>query len=202
MPPEHYFSAEPAANFKPRKIEVDLVGKRVSVTTAGSIFSPEHLDTGTAVLLEHLDENPEARNILDIGCGWGPISLALAMKNPSATVWAVDVNHRALELTELNARNLGLSNVRVATPEDVPAEIEFDEIWSNPPIRVGKHVLHSILKTWLPRLSMGADALLVVQKNLGADSLLRWLQDEFESHESSRVDTAKGFRVLKVIRKI
>ena len=202
MPQEHYFSNEPVGEFRPKSIEVTLAGKKISVQTAGGIFSPDHVDTGTLVLLELLDEAPKIGNILDIGCGWGPIALSLAINNPHATVWAVDVNERALQLTRMNAEKLGLSNIKVCKPEEVPTDLEFSGIWSNPPIRVGKDVLHQILKTWLPRLASGAEGYLVVQKNLGADSLLRWLQDVMPKKLTSvRVDTSKQFRVLRVTNK-
>ncbi len=200
MPQEHYFSNDPNAEFKPKSISVTLAGREVSVLTAGSMFSPDHVDTGTKVLLENLELAPDDGNILDIGCGWGPIALALAIARPEATIWAIDVNERALELTRKNAERLGLTNVRIALPADLPADISFNGIWSNPPIRVGKEVLHEILQTWLPRMVVGGDAYLVVQKNLGSDSLLKWLQDTMTSFESSRLETAKSFRVLQVTR--
>ena len=200
MSQEHYFSNEPAGEFKPKTISVTLAGREVSVLTSGSMFSPDHVDTGTKVLLENLELAPDDGNILDIGCGWGPIALALAIARPEATIWAIDVNERALELTRKNAERLGLTNVRTALPAAVPTEIEFNGIWSNPPIRVGKDVLHEILQTWLPRMVIGGDAYLVVQKHLGSDSLLKWLQDNMTSFESSRLETAKTFRVLQVTR--
>ncbi|MEN9603567.1 MAG: hypothetical protein RL545_256 [Actinomycetota bacterium] len=200
MSQEHYFSNEPTGEFKPKTISVTLAGREISVLTAGSMFSPDHVDTGTKVLLENLELAPTDGNILDIGCGWGPITLALAIARPEATIWAIDVNERALELTKRNAERLGLNNVRTATPEAVPSDLSFSGIWSNPPIRVGKDVLHGIMKTWLPRLIVGADAYLVVQKNLGSDSLLKWLQETFDDFESTRLETAKSFRVLQVTR--
>jgi 16S rRNA G1207 methylase RsmC len=118
------------------------------------------------------------------------------------TVWAIDVNERSLELTRMNAEKLGLTNVKVCRPEEVPKEIQFAGIWSNPPIRVGKDALHDILKLWLPRLAVGAESYLVVQKNLGADSLLRWLQDTLpKKFLSVRLETSKAFRVLRVTKK-
>ena len=198
MPQEHYFSNEPTGDFKPKTIEVTLADRRVKVQTAGSIFSPDHVDTGTKVLLSKLELAPEDGDILDIGCGWGPISLALAMYRPNATIWAVDVNQRAVELTRKNAASLGLTNVKAMLVDEVPAGLTFDAIWSNPPIRVGKEVLHEILKVWLNRMKTGAFAYLVVQKNLGSDSLLKWLQDTFYNFESTRLSTDKQFRVLEV----
>lgn len=202
MSSEHYFSETPGSDYKPKEISVVINGHEVLVTTAGGVFSPDHIDQGTNVLLTHLDEAPAGGNILDIGCGWGPIALSLASASPKATIWAVDVNQRSLELTAANAKRLGLSNINCVTPEEVPADLEFSGIWSNPPIRVGKDVLHEILLTWLPRLQEHAEAYLVVQKNLGADSLHRWLEAELPEYFSTvRVDTAKSFRVLRVKRK-
>ncbi|MEY4437165.1 MAG: hypothetical protein RL100_629 [Actinomycetota bacterium] len=199
MSSEHYFSETPVIEFKPKEISVEIAGKNVTVTTAGGVFSPDHIDSGTTVLLTHIDQAPAGGNLLDIGCGWGPIALSLASQSPKATVWAIDVNERSLELTAANAKRLGLSNIKIARPEDVPADIVFSGIWSNPPIRVGKDVLHEILLTWLPRLANDAESYLVVQKNLGADSLHRWLEAELPQNFSTiRVDTAKSFRVLRV----
>lgn len=198
--PSHYFDEAPSGDMKTKDIKVTLDAREVTVTTAGSIFSPDHVDTGTKILLEHLDDAPAGGDILDLGCGWGPIALALALHSPKATVWAVDVNERARQLTELNAAKLGLTNIKVCHPSEVPANLEFTGIWSNPPIRVGKEVLHELMTTWLPRLEIGADAYLVVQKNLGADSLQRWIGANVLGISIERVSTAKAFRVLRATK--
>jgi hypothetical protein len=199
MSSEHYFSEVPQTAFKPKQINVTLVGHDLVVETAGGIFSPDHIDQGTAVLLEQLHQAPAGGEILDIGCGWGPIALALALQSPRATIWAIDVNERSLELTRRNVERLGLRNVKVCRPDEVPADVEFTGIWSNPPIRVGKDALHSILLEWLPRLAADGESFLVIQKNLGADSLHRWLESKLPSGFSTiRVETAKAFRVLRV----
>lgn len=201
MSENHYFSSSPEGPLVTREITVTLNGTKTTVLTAGSVFSPEHIDQGTQVLLTHLDKANSTGNFLDVGCGWGPIAIALALHSPEATIYAIDVNERSLELTKLNVERLGINNVIVCKPEDVPAEIEFDEIWSNPPIRVGKVVLHEILQLWIKRLAKGGVAHLVVQKNLGSDSLHKWLIAEFSpAFESTRIDTSKTFRVLKVSR--
>ena len=198
--PSHYFDEAPSGDMKTKDIKVTLDAREVTVTTAGSIFSPDHVDTGTKILLEHLDDAPAGGDILDLGCGWGPIALALALHSPKATVWAIDVNERARQLTELNAAKLGLTNIKVCHPSEVPANLEFTGIWSNPPIRVGKDVLHELMTTWLPRLEVGADAYLVVQKNLGADSLQRWISASVPGISVDRVSTAKAFRVLRATK--
>ncbi len=200
MSGEHYFSEQPTGEFKPKKIVTSINGSRVELFTAGSTFSPDHMDTGTAILLEHADNAPNSGNLLDLGCGWGAIALTLASRCPESIVWAIDVNERALELTRMNAKKLGLTNIRAVHADEVPSDIEFTGIWSNPPIRVGKEALHSILKQWLPRLAAECEAYLVVSKDLGADSLLKWMQTEFADLESERIETAKGFRILRSAR--
>lgn len=201
MSDNHYFASSPEGPLVPREITVTLNGNKYSVLTAGGIFSPEHIDQGTQVLLTHLEKANPSGNFLDIGCGWGPIALALALHSPKAVIYAIDVNQRSLELTKLNAERLGISNIIVCKPEEVPHDIQFDEIWSNPPIRVGKVVLHEILTLWINRLTTGGTARLVVQKNLGSDSLHKWLTQEFSPEfESTRIDSSKTFRVLKVTR--
>ena len=199
MSQEHYFSAEPASPSELREREVELAGRRVTVQTAGGIFSPDGIDKGTAVLLKHVPDPPTSGTFLDLGCGWGPMALTMALRSPAATVHAVDVNQRALDLVRRNAAAIGCS-VTPATPQEVPEHTAYDLIWSNPPIRVGKAVLHEMMRTWLPRLAAGGQAWLVVQKNLGADSLLRWLQNEFAEWTIQRTATSGGFRLIRVAR--
>ncbi|MEF2976501.1 class I SAM-dependent methyltransferase [Subtercola sp. YIM 133946] len=194
----HYFSARPSTELRLKEIPVTIAGRSFQATTAGGVFSPDRVDAGTQVLLSNTPAPPPGGNLLDVGCGWGPISLALALLSPHATVWAVDVNERALDLVRANAAKLGLDNVNAVLPSDVPDDILFMTIWSNPPIRVGKDELHNLLLTWLPRLDPGSDAWLVVQRNLGSDSLHRWLEGALPSGFSvSRSATSKGYRVLR-----
>ena len=200
MSQEHYFSAEPASPSELREREVELAGRRVTVQTAGGIFSPDGIDKGTAVLLKHVPDPPTSGTFLDLGCGWGPMALTMALRSPAATVHAVDVNQRALDLVRRNAAALGCS-VTPATPQEVPEHTAYDLIWSNPPIRVGKAVLHEMMRTWLPRLAPGGQAWLVVQKNLGADSLQKWLTSEFTDLAVDRPATSGGFRLIRVARR-
>lgn len=199
MSTEHYFSETPGSEYRQKEITVTINDREVTLTTAGGVFSPDHIDQGTAVLLDHLDEAPAGGDILDLGCGWGPIALALASHSPKSTVWAVDVNQRSLELTAANAKRMGLVNIKCVTPDQVPADVSFSGIWSNPPIRIGKDALHELLLNWIPRLQNDAEAYLVVQKNLGADSLHRWLEAELpKEFNTIRIETSKSFRVLRV----
>jgi 16S rRNA (guanine1207-N2)-methyltransferase len=198
MAPEHYFSAMPESEPGLRKFHARLVGQPYELTTANGIFSPERIDAGTEVLLSNVPPPPPGGNLLDLGCGWGPIALSLAILSPHATVWAIDVNERALDLVRRNAGTLGLQNVNACTPDDVPTDVRFLTIWSNPPIRVGKNELHGLLVRWVPRLEQGSDAWLVVQRNLGSDSLQRWMQGEFsDDFTITRAATNKGYRVLR-----
>lgn len=202
---QHYFSETPAGDLRSREIEVDLAGATRRLTTAGGVFSPEHLDRGTEILLRTLAtsadaDGPAVGPILDLGCGWGPIALSAALTHPEVEVWAVDVNERARQLTLENARRLNLHNLRVAAPDEVPATLRFAEIRSNPPIRVGKEVLHDMLRRWLPRLMPGGTATLVVAKHLGADSLQKWIAAEFADVEVARIARDKGFHVLAAVR--
>ena len=199
---DHYFTARPASPAEQRPLSVTLAGRAVTVRTAGGVFSPERLDKGTAVLLREAPAPPPTGTFLDLGCGWGPVALSLALHSPEATVHAVDVNERALDLLRANARSLGLENVHASQPGGIPDAVRFDVIWSNPPIRVGKAVLHEMLLGWLPRLAPGGAAHLVVQKNLGSDSLQRWLGEHLDGDQFgiSRRATDKGFRVLEVTR--
>ncbi|MEN0071083.1 MAG: methyltransferase, partial [Propionicimonas sp.] len=140
---------------------------------------------------------PDARRLLDLGCGGGVLAVALATACPEAEVDAVDVNQRALALTAANAARHGVAGrVHPVLADTADAGLRYDEIWSNPPIRIGKDALHALLLTWLPRLAPGGLARLVVGRNLGADSLQRWLVDQ--GYPCSRQASAKGFRVLVV----
>lgn len=194
---DHYFTAEPASADERRSLRVRLASRDLSVEVASGVFSPGGLDKGTAVLLEEAPPPPTRGTFLDLGCGWGPIALTLGLLSPEATVYAVDVNARSLDLCARNAVHLGCKGVRVASPDAVSIEARFDLIWSNPPIRVGKAVLHEMLRTWLPRLSDGGTAYLVVQKNLGSDSLQRWIESEL-GMPCARFASSRGFRVLAV----
>jgi 16S rRNA (guanine1207-N2)-methyltransferase len=199
MSSDHYFSSTPRSDLKTRTIRARLAGREVELLTAGGVFSPEHVDQGTQVLLATVPEPPASGHLLDLGAGWGPIALSLALQSPDATVWATDVNERALDLVRRNARRLGIHNVNAVLPGDVPAEVRFATIWSNPPIRVGKQELHAMLAHWLPRLDEGAGAWLVVAKHLGAESLQRWIAEEL-GLDVAKAANSKGFRVLEARR--
>ena len=201
---QHYFSESPAGPTQFREIQIELAGRPRTVVTAGGVFSPEHLDVGTAVLLRTLAATTEPDSssgpILDLGCGWGPLALSAALTQPRAEVWAVDVNERARALTAENARRLDLDSLRVAAPDAVPESLRFAAIHSNPPIRIGKQALHEMLAHWLPRLAPGGTASLVVAKHLGAVSLQQWIAQQFPDLDFSRVARDRGFHVIAATR--
>lgn len=199
MSEDHYFSQEPSSPLKPKTIQIPVAGELVEVTTASGTFSPTQLDFGTEVLIEQMGLAPDSGNLLDLGCGWGPIALNLGKLRPNTKVWAVDVNTRSVELTQANSKSLGISNITAVIPDQVPADLKFSGIWSNPPIRIGKKELHELLLMWLPRLETEGEAYLVVQKNLGSDSLQKWLTQELAAgYEVSRYTSIKTYRVLKI----
>ncbi len=202
MTADHYFSADPAAPEKRSRIEFTAAGRAYDLAVATGVFSAGRLDPGTAVLLRKGDLPTAATTgtLLDLGCGYGPIALVLASEAPEAIVYAIDVNARARDLTAENAVALGLADrVRVAAPDEVPDDVTFAQIWSNPPTHVGKAELHVLLERWLPRLSPDGAGWLVINKHLGGDSLHTWLVSL--GWEVTRTASQRGFRVLRVSRK-
>lgn len=215
---QHYFDSDPGAASRPSTADLVLPDLHLRLRTDRGMFSPDKVDLGTRVLLENAPAPPGDGRLLDVGCGYGPIALAMAVRSPGAHVLGVDVNARAVGLARRNAAENGLGRARFAavTPEGglavkqgpapegvgdpAPEELlgPFDALWSNPPVRVGKAVLHTLLLTWLDRLAAGGTAHLVVHKHLGSDSLQKWLATRGWS--ADRVASRSGFRVLAVYR--
>ena len=195
---EHYFSADPSVPFERIPVEAEVWDRTLHLTSGSGVFAKGRLDVGTAILFRET-EPPAAGRVLDLGCGYGVIGLAIATAVPAAEVTAVDVNERAVLLANENAVRLGVADrYRAAVPGEIDPAATYDEIWSNPPIRIGKEALHGLLLTWLPRLRPGGRAVMVVGKNLGADSLQRWLGEQ--GYPTTRIGSAKGFRVLETRR--
>jgi 16S rRNA (guanine1207-N2)-methyltransferase len=192
---DHYFSTEPAVAAQRRQVGFEVAGRAYRLASAAGVFSAERLDPGTAVLLRKAPlPTPDTTGaLLDLGCGYGPIAAVLAASAPGARVYAVDVNPRALELAR---ENLPADRVTVGAPTEVPDDLRFAQIWSNPPIRVGKDELHAVLTHWLPRLTDDGVAWLVVARNLGGDSLQAWLTAH--GWATTRYASQKGYRVLRV----
>jgi 16S rRNA (guanine1207-N2)-methyltransferase len=197
-PKDHYFSATPAVGSARRTVPLVLPDLSLSLVTDRGVFSGDAVDAGTKLLLSAAPM-PSAGGgaVLDLGCGYGPIAVTVARRSPASTVWAVDVNSRALALTAENASSAGVGDrVRVALPDDVPSDVTFSAIYSNPPIRVGKEELHSMLTRWLGRLAPGGAAWLVVHKHLGSDSLATWLSSA--GYDVRRLSSRMGYRILEV----
>jgi 16S rRNA (guanine1207-N2)-methyltransferase len=193
---EHYFAEQPQTESRPGSVDLVLPDLHLRLATDRGMFSPDRIDLGTRVLLETVPPPPATGDLLDLGCGYGPIALTMASRSPQAIVWGVDVNERALGCGRRNAQAAGLDNVRFCLSDQMPAEPRFAAIWSNPPIRIGKQALHDLLEAWLPRLAPGGRAHLVVQKNLGSDSLQRWLGAQ--GWPAERIASRAGYRVLAV----
>ena len=205
MSSQHYFEAQPLAAHRPGLVRVVLPDVYLELDTDSGVFSPGRLDPGTRLLLEETPRPPASGDILDLGCGYGPIACVLAARSPGATVWAVDVNERALGLCARNAARAGLGNVRCVTPSSPEIPPRLAGIWSNPPVRIGKAALHDLLLSWLARLTPaapgaadapGARAYLVMGRNLGADSLHSWL--EKQGWPMTRLAARSGYRLLAV----
>jgi 16S rRNA (guanine1207-N2)-methyltransferase len=191
--PSHYFDDDPAVASDPVDVVLTLPDVRFELSTDRGVFGHGRVDSGTKLLLLSAPPPADAGDLLDLGCGYGPIALTMAHRSPDATVWAVDVNARARQLCAANARRHGLTNVRVCAPDEVPPDVRFATLWSNPAIRIGKHALHEMLLRWFTRLD--GEAVLVVHKHLGADSLQRWLDEQ--GYPTQRLSTGGGFRILR-----
>jgi len=193
MDTRHYFDAVPASASAPRAVTLALPDLTVSLVTDRGVFSADHVDPGTKVLLTTAPPPPQGE-LLDLGCGYGPIAVVLARRAPGSHVWAVDVNARARRLTTVNATAAGTSNVTVVAPDAVPPDLRFAALYTNPPIRIGKAGLHHLLEAWVPRATV---TWMVVSKHLGADSLARWMSDE-RGWSVSRLASRVSYRVLEV----
>ncbi len=197
MGDSHYFSASPGGKSRPGTVGLRVGDLDVELATDRGVFSPDELDFGTRYLLAEAPRPPLHGPSLDLGCGYGPIAVALGRWAPQAPLWAIDVNLRALELCRANLDRHGRSDAKVCHPDDVPPDVRFSAIYSNPPIRIGKAALHELLAQWLGRLADEGLAYLVVNKNLGSDSLARWLNQQ--GWPTTRLSSRRGYRILEVL---
>ena len=199
---DHYFSADPSVPFEREPVSCEVWGQRLDLVSGSGVYSRGRLDIGTAVLFRETDP-PAPGRVLDLGTGYGVIGLAVAaawraggVPVEAGSVTGVEVNRRAVLLAHENAERMGLADrFRAVEPDEVPADAAYDEIWSNPPIRIGKQALHDLLLHWFARLAPDGRAVMVVGKNLGGDSLQTWLTAQ--GYPTTRLASAKGFRVLE-----
>ena len=196
-PASHYFDEEPTTESAPREVVLLLPDAQFTLGTDRGVFGYDRIDAGTKLLLLKAPPPAATADLLDLGCGTGAIALTMAHRAPGATVWAVDVNERARDLCRANAARNGLANVRVCAPDEVPHDVRFATVWSNPAIRIGKPALHAMLRRWLGRLAPGGEALLVVHKHLGSDSLQVWLGAE--GWPTERLTSSAGYRILRSV---
>lgn len=194
----HYFNRKPETPSKRQTVEVELAGSNIQVITDKGVFSSAGVDKGTQILLKHTEQVAKSGTVMDLGAGWGAIAIALASSNPDLKILAIEINSRAIELIEANADLLNLKNIKTKQLSQIENE-SIDQIWSNPPIRIGKSALHELLIESFTKLKPGGEAFLVVQKHLGADSLSKWLEQE-QNHMVQKIDNSKGFRVFRVTK--
>lgn len=191
----HYFDVDPSVPLEKRSVPFTLDGRELTLASGRGVFSWQRVDLGTSALIRYAPEPPQG-DVLDLGCGYGPITVALALRAPRSRIWAVDINRRALELTRENAAAVGATNVEAVEPDQVPQEVRFAAIYSNPPIKVGKEVLQELMLAWLPRLLPDGHAYLVVKQSLGSESLTRWLDER--GWQATRLRSKAGYRILDV----
>lgn len=197
--PNQYFAPTPTTASDRTSAELRLPDLTIDLATDRGVFARGRIDTGTKLLLlDGPDPTPGDRHLLDLGAGYGPIAVTLAKRNPEATIWAVEINERARDLCRDNAATAGVSNIEVIDPDGLPEGVTLDRVWSNPPVRIGKTAMRSLLATWLDRLGPEGSAHLVVQKHLGSDSLQRWFEQTGWS--ASRRRSRAGYRLLDVER--
>ena len=194
-PGSHYFDEEPTTDSAPRAVQLLLPDVQLTLATDRGVFGYDRVAGATKLLLLKAPAPAAAGDLLDIGCGTGAIALTMARRSPAATAWAVDVNERARDLCRTNAERNDITNVRVCAPDDVPDDIRFATIWSNPAIRIGKPALHAMLLRWFGRLTDDGEAILVVHKHLGSDSLQPWLGGQ--GYPTTRLASSAGYRILR-----
>jgi 16S rRNA (guanine1207-N2)-methyltransferase len=192
---DHYFTPDPKVASHPRTFRVNLPDLSFELDTDRGVFAHGYLDAGQFTWGDG-SEGAKQEVCAGVGCGYGAIAITLALRNPDARVWAVDVNRRALDLCARNAERAGAGNVVPAEPDAVPERLRFAAVYSNPPVRLGKPALHALLLTWIGRLQPDAAATLVVQRHLGADSLAAWLTGL--GHHVERIRSKAGYRILEV----
>jgi 16S rRNA (guanine1207-N2)-methyltransferase len=197
-PGSHYFDEEPGAESAPREVVLMLPDRTIRLVTDRGVFGYDRVDAGTKLLLLKAGDPPQSGDLLDLGCGTGAIAITMALRAPGARVWAIDVNARARDLCRSNAATAGATNVRVCAPDEVPDDVRFAAVWSNPAIRIGKVALHEMLLRWLGRLTDDGEALMVVHHHLGSDSLQRWL--DVQGLPTERLASSQGYRILRTRR--
>ncbi len=194
---DHYYTRVPQSESKPVGCEYTYRGVALTFQTDAGVFSKGEVDTGTRLLLEALPEEMSGE-ILDLGCGWGVIGISIAKKWPGARVTMADVNTRALDLSRENAKRNGAEVTCVESDGMAElAEKTFDAVVTNPPIRAGKQVIYRMFADAAVRLKPGGALYLVIRKQQGAESCMKYLQTIYDTVE--KLDKSGGFWVIKAI---
>ncbi|RED54587.1 class I SAM-dependent methyltransferase [Cohnella lupini] len=199
---DHYYTNKPTSASNRKAFDAMLRGLNLRLTSDAGVFSRDGVDYGSRVLIEHM-EIPRDANVLDIGCGYGPIGLIAARLAPQGHVKLIDINERAVELATLNAKANGIHNVSFAQSDifsGVRSET-FDVILSNPPIRAGKAVVHQLFSESREHLNPGGSIWVVIQNKQGAQSARAKLEEIFGEEEVVEVGKDKGFRLYRCRRK-
>ncbi|EEU20705.2 class I SAM-dependent methyltransferase [Lactobacillus mulieris] len=197
---EQYFTENPNTKHDLRVIDYHLAGIDLKLTTDAGVFSKNRVDYGSGVLIRNmLEENPVSGNILDVGCGYGPIGLFAAKKWPDRQVDMVDVNERAMDLARKNAEVNGVTNVNIfASSVYENVDKQYAMILTNPPIRAGKNIVSEILEKSYEHLLVGGKLLVVIQKKQGAPSAKKLMETTFGNCEI--VERDKGYYILRSVK--
>lgn len=195
---DHYYSADPQSEHRYAETAYAYRGAELRFLTDAGVFSRGEVDFGTQVLLRALPEEMSGR-VLDLGCGWGAVGVSLAKRYPACRVTMSDVNRRALDLAAKNAQSNGVQAQCVQSDGLDAVEGPFDLIVTNPPIRAGKQVIYRLFAQSADKLSPGGALYLVIRKQQGAESAIKYLKTIF-----SQVDTVEksgGFWVIRCIKR-
>ena len=191
---DQYYTADPTSESNPVPCAFPYRGHGLNFMTDAGVFSKGELDVGSRLLLDALPTF--TGDVLDIGCGWGAIGVAIAKANKNAKVTMVDVNRRALDLCRQNCQRNGVTAEVIES--DGMAEVmgrKFDAIVTNPPIRAGKQVIYKMFADAAQSLNLDGALYLVIRKQQGAESCVKYLKTLF--HEVEKLDKSGGFWVLK-----
>ena len=194
---DHYYSHTPVSAHHERLIKTELLGREMRVNTDAGVFSRDDVDPGSRLLIE--SAGPLSGRVLDLGCGWGPVGLSLALNNPSASILMADINERAVELSERNRRLNGILNARVIESDAFESiEGEFEHILTNPPIRAGKQVIYGMFGESFNRLTPGGDLTIVIRKQQGAPSAKKHLEEVFGNAEV--IARGGGYWIIRSVK--
>ena len=194
---DHYYSHTPVSAHHERLIETKILGRDMRFNTDAGVFSRDDVDPGSRLLID--SAGPLTGRVLDLGCGWGPVGLSLALENPKADFLMADINERAVELTERNRRLNGVLNARVIESDAFESiEGQFEHILTNPPIRAGKAVIYGMFDESFSRLTPGGDLTIVIRKQQGAPSAKKHLEETFGNAEI--IARGGGYWIIRSVK--